>query len=937
MHYFCTRGRHEWHSSYCDEHDSNTAPQRSRRTSAADRTGSAESPATGTAGPGEAPDPAVRARLGSILDPDPETPHAGTADGMAPDDRAATVIPPGLGRRYRLLSSFPEEIGVGGRLWIAAPTHGRSSQVLLKVHQPGFSPDDVLKERVRSHCGAHVAALKNHGIEAAPDGRPVSWEELEWPAGGRLRDVLEGVRDSSGAGPHGGLPEQTVRAILFELTALIEAWSSDAKAIVADLSTHTLLCRIPGGAGLLVADLDGAASVGASRSRGPELPVTPYLTPRHLVRQGRWHAADSWPSVAVIIHELLTAEAPLADVVGNQAMTDAVLARQAPPSIGEPAWDELLRRLSAADPAERWGASDVREWLENCSARRPRQEPFVYKGVGHQDPADLVVALVDDGDRATDWLHSNDNAGDLLMWLVEGGHDEGLDGGTFRRPGARRSGPWAAEMCLAVLSARFTPFAAPRFHGRPIDEDGLRRLARGHAVTVIRDVLDSGVLEEAARHQCARHSTGAQGCPVLGRLAELVPRAAEATRERAVRALAAVRDEAADTDARLRADMAELFTAHRHDAGSVLDLPSVNDDQLYPTVLLLALGDEEFLASAADTIGRARPNHFTMAWWTPLYEEALAALRTQEAPAAVGEAKPPAKASAPLGAPAISAVALALMLADQVVLHAGHHRRARRAQLQAVLRRKAMEACVRIRQATGRGSVEDRQAAVERRRETARRAHQGLLTVRWLWLLVFTVALLDFAGYVAYGWQPYTPPPAAVTAAPDRGTPKKASGTDPPAWRSAPLLWQEARTEVDGDETPGWVDSWENASVEVAETRPEWLDDGAVFGWKAHLSGVRPWLPALCSLLAMAAALRWAVRTVRLRTRVAFAVLGSVAAVALAWHLWADGLVHALLGVTLALRWPWPALFLLAGLIVSLRLLGPRESTRPDNNSTYRR
>ncbi|WP_234425516.1 hypothetical protein [Streptomyces kebangsaanensis] len=243
-------------------------------------------------------------------------------------------------------------------------------------------------------------------------------------------------------------------------------------------------------------------------------------------------------------------------------------------------------------------------------------------------------------------------------------------------------------------------------------------------------------------------------------------------------------------------------------------------------------------------------------------------------------------------------------------------------------------------------SADDRDTARTRRQQSMDLLHTRLLRLRWLWLTMFAVGLLDMVGYTTYGWVPYAPPPpvasaparhttaagpstaSAVTLVDQRGKQprhqeSKPTSNTPPTWRSRSQLWHEATTDA-APKARKLVTSLHDFSDKVVKKRPDWVRDGAFFVCGTRLSDQVPWLLPTAIMLGSAAGLRWAVRgRTRLR-RLTCAIVATLTTAAILWHLWADGLTHTLLATTYALDFWHGTAWVVAVLGVSLWMCGQR-------------
>ncbi|UXY29673.1 hypothetical protein [Streptomyces sp. HUAS TT20] len=925
MKYYCRDGGHPCATAYCDEHDCDTVKARHPRATTPPHTGPAGD--SGTAGAADPIDDLLRG-AGAAGDQEP------TPDSASTPDEEQVELPLGVRRRYRLLEMLPAEAAVGGRLWLAAPVDTPQGIVLLKVHARGFRPS-AAKERLRNGSAGVVECLDS-GVETLPDGsRTVTWEALRLPGGGTLRKALDDALAAPGgpAGRLGGLVEPTVRALLTGLADLLETWERDFAAVPVNISPDTLYLREMGGTELVFADIDGAAVLGEESARGPRPPLTRYLAPAHLVPRGRWGVRGAWVSVAATVHELLTGRPRIEAGQDPEELTDALLHAPAADT-GDPRWDDLLDRLTGG----RLGAKEVRAWCAEQESASAPAEPFRYGERAYDDPRELVSALIDSGANGPLWLSSLDNTERLAAWL-ESIAPQADHSPLYRLLRSPRE-PYAADQALAALAAEFLPFVQPRFRGDVIDEDGLLALAAREDVTVLRAVLDSGVLRGAARQNCARHG-GEPGCPVLRGLSDKVTRALDTARQETGRTALALERERDDETDELRADAAQ----HLVPAG-----PGWYDpDFALSTVVRLLVDDEHFLRHCRERLSKVRPAVGTPRWWSRLYDQTTESLGREP--------------TGPLGATAAGLVAAALAFDRQVMAFRRDLGRARRIDTRRRLSQGVRRAARSLGSRFSR-SADDRDQARTRRRQSMDLAHRRLLRLRWLWLTVFTIGLLDMIGYTTYGWVPYTQPPpspphsasapahhpiaagpftaSAITLIdqggkhPRRQKPKpkrKPDSQSPPTWRSRSQLWHEATTDA-APKAGDLVTSLHDVSDQVVKNRPDWIEDGAFFAYGSRLPDQAPWLPSAAFLLGSALGLRWAVRAQTRARRLTCAVVATLTTAAILWHLWADALTHTLLATSYALDFWHGTAWVVVVLGATLWLCGARGETPVETRGT---
>lgn len=476
-------------------------------------------------GPGET-------RLQGTRQPDPTRLQGADARRAHADSGNGAAIP-GLTERYELLTV----LGGGGEadVWLARPRgEDLPEQVAVKIYRPGFAVNVELVSRLddeRFH--RHVPRLFEYGNTEDATGQPRGWEVMEYFPEGSLQTLL--AREAVAGG---GLPPDRVRAVLVELIRAIGFWETTVKARQVDLSPGNILVRRSRPEPeLVISDFGGVVGTGPSQRRGDVLGKLRYLAPAAAFTRTR-SEENIWWSVGMIVHELLTGTLPGA-LGGEDLHEDTLreLLSEVDPEVNlpDPRWQLLVTGLLTRDPRHRWKGAQIGEWLGGGSPAVHRSEhpgtsnvpPINYLGEQFRSPAVLAARLADDGDRAAEWLAAQ-GASNLLRWLTEDLGDTDLDRGILR---SVRGDELSARYAQSALAATFAPEITPRYRGRPVDEAGLLALAdEGDSGDRLREILQTHVLDQAARHEC-EHDGCTNGCAVLRRVAAEVPVVIKAVRE----------------------------------------------------------------------------------------------------------------------------------------------------------------------------------------------------------------------------------------------------------------------------------------------------------------------------------------------------------------------------------------------------------------------
>ncbi|MFF1907935.1 hypothetical protein [Kitasatospora sp. NPDC058218] len=539
--------------------DSTATEAKRGKAQQADRTDAANaSPPTRRQGerpgrPGPAAVPSPRTRLqSSRTDPPPDArtrrqppapaPSSAPAGGGAGTGGTAAEatggFPPALLDRF--LPYGVAGSGSEGTVWHAARTDG-GGDAAVKVGNPGVRADTELLEHLSDPAfHRHVPEVLGHGrVEHA--GVLLDWMAMEYlPV--TLADHVASLRTRGRL----GRPGETER-IVRELVALLDFWQSEVRRNPVDFKPANILVRRAGrgrsaAAEFVVADFGGVAKLTASRRFSPDMQVTvAYMAPEQLAGQN--HRAGPWWALGTILFELFTGRTRFHREDGGLISDEALQQRLVIDAEVDlaPVTDErrrlLLQGLFTKDPADRWTAVQVREWLGGGSPEvvrsrvadpvaapaGPAHEPIVFGAQEFHDPVMLAVALLARSVEAAAWLE-NGGARRLRDWLRDEVKDNPLE--PERLAAVERARPAdrtkAAALAVLAVGAVFAPEAVPAYRGRPIDTAGLARLADdGAGADFVRELVAAGAPALAARFHCG-HPDCAQGnCARLRALTEL--------------------------------------------------------------------------------------------------------------------------------------------------------------------------------------------------------------------------------------------------------------------------------------------------------------------------------------------------------------------------------------------------------------------------------
>ena len=255
-------------------------------------------------------------------------------------------------------------------LWVAA---GKDSQTaVVKVFRWGLRPKAEIEAKLSKVSRAQVVEVYGRGV--LPDGR--HYEILEHIWHGTLADLGKG-----------GLPPARVKEVLKELADAVEALH-EAGILHRDLKPSNVLVRTVEPLDLVLTDFGISSLAELSLHATSAARTAAYSAPEAMT--GVVSRASDWWSIGVMVLELLRGAHPFAGLderaVNFQLVTRGI---EVPPDLA-PDWALLVKGLLTRDRAKRWGAEQVRAWLEGrrnltvhytaAAAAGVGQKPYRFQG-----------------------------------------------------------------------------------------------------------------------------------------------------------------------------------------------------------------------------------------------------------------------------------------------------------------------------------------------------------------------------------------------------------------------------------------------------------------------------------------------------------------------------------------------------------------------------
>ncbi|GGM76367.1 hypothetical protein ACFFX1_52765 [Dactylosporangium sucinum] len=481
-------------------------------------------------------------------------------------------IPAELRTRYVI----GDQLGSGGEatVWLAHAVDEPGVPLALKVYRPGIAFDEDLRRWLDDPAlYRYVPRLHAYGVARLADGIESGWEAMEYFRLGTLADL---VRREAPAG--GTITADRLRAVVAELVDAFDFWENTVRRRQTDVSPGNVLVRADGPRPQFVlGDFGGVLSTGVSKRFADLMAKAAYMSPEALA--GLNDPLGPYWSLGAICYELLTGRPVFGEDLTEDTVRVALVFDEPDVSKLPEAWRDLVAGLLTRRPEDRWGATQVRDWLagRKVPVRRgsgSARTPVTFESTPYTDPVALAAAMVDASDEAAAWL-AGPGATRLGEWLADNLKDNRFD----RRVLADVAGdPVSAHVAVAAFAATYLPNLPPRYRGVAVTAERLRTLAGDpsrHALLV--EVVRRGVLPYAARHRCQHADCTGDGCRWLAALGRLVPRAVTIAMNN-LATLPAEFERSGDQDARRAASLDEV-------GGRVLT-PAVEADVCADAVLL---------------------------------------------------------------------------------------------------------------------------------------------------------------------------------------------------------------------------------------------------------------------------------------------------------------------------------------------------------------
>jgi serine/threonine protein kinase len=254
----------------------------------------------------------------------------------------ARPLPPAL-REFRVVEVFPAT-GSEADVLLVEDTGGERS--VVKLYRKGIDPDFRLLDILAASASDTVVRVLAHGVSEG-----VAYERLEYVAGGTLADFMQ----------EGPLASADVRRIVSEIADALDNIHAH-RILHRDLKPDNVLVRSREPLTLALTDFGIASLAAATQHFTSAARTTRYAAPEVLT--GVIDDKADWWSLGMIALEAATGRHPFEglteQVMGHQLATRSIDVR----AVYDDDLRTLCRGLLLRDPRKRFGAEEVKRWLE---------------------------------------------------------------------------------------------------------------------------------------------------------------------------------------------------------------------------------------------------------------------------------------------------------------------------------------------------------------------------------------------------------------------------------------------------------------------------------------------------------------------------------------------------------------------------------------------
>ena len=436
-----------------------------------------------------------------------EQPNGAIATRLEPSDPSKTRLEPPAGQGaprvvelpaeltdagYRFVAELTKAGGEADIYQVAAPTG--ETQVVKKYRVPDFVTDQEIAALLIGADHDHIVDIIQTGV----DGR-YTWELLEFVPHGNLAEL----RSRMG----GKIPIDLLTKVVRELTDAIDHTHNQLNLVHCDIKPENILVRTESPElDLVLADFGLISHIDAGNTASAKSRTPAYAPPEAIA--GAVSAGRDWWSLGMVILEAITGSHPFS-ADGRWLTEDQITAwlntRPIPvDSIPDQRWRNLCRGLLTRDPARRWSADSIREWLDGGNPKifdiiqSGASRPYSFAGELCTDFEELARRFRANWREAARLFGSQNLVAALVEWLQEAqAPSSAIDACTSPVPGN------SLNYRLANVIYHLAPTLPPSLLDYLIDKQNLARLCiqaidqdgKGPESFVINEIVESGLLE----------------------------------------------------------------------------------------------------------------------------------------------------------------------------------------------------------------------------------------------------------------------------------------------------------------------------------------------------------------------------------------------------------------------------------------------------------
>lgn len=359
---------------------------------------------------------------------------------QAPDGRAhpggsgyGIVLPDDLARDYAVVG----DLSTGGEATVAVVQHRDTGQrKVVKIYRQGIVLPEAVGAKVGTADPRHVLPMDRWIYRGWATPRFV--EVMDFLDAGSLEDLLatsrEGIADLA-------------RAILTEITDALDYVHTKLAVAHRDIKPANVLIRCREPLDLVLADLGITAELDEIRrsrreTSGGVKGTLVYQSPETLNDRDAGRPRDWW-ALGMTMCEVLTGQHPFKDSEGNvlrdegSIRTAITMGRIDLSIVTDARWNLLCRGLLTHEPADRWGATQIRQWLDGQSPAVVDSRPspatsrpvprFRFAGRRFDNPVDLASHMVTNWDEAVRLFVSKPECDALRTWIRDDLHDTEIE------------------------------------------------------------------------------------------------------------------------------------------------------------------------------------------------------------------------------------------------------------------------------------------------------------------------------------------------------------------------------------------------------------------------------------------------------------------------------------------------------------------------------